>query len=207
VQVRVTERPDDGDPVSAVSLPVTVAAGQFDAPTPTISGTPKAGQTLQAGTGAWSPAPEAVAYQWLRNGVPIAAATSWIYVVQGADAGARISVQVTGVSAGYATALVTSDAVEIAPVVVLKTLKHPRPKVRGALETGHRLHVVVGAWKPRPKLHYQWLVGGTKVKGATRATFKLPRSARGKRVTVQVTGTLSGYRSVTVTSTPTGRVK
>jgi hypothetical protein len=207
VQVKVTEQPSGGSAVSAVSLPITVSAGQFVAPNPVITGTPKVGQTLRAGTGTWSPAPEALGYQWLRNGIPIATATSASYVLQKSDAGAQLRVQVYGVSTGYATALVASGVVKVAPIVVLKTLRHTRPKIRGTVRVGRRLHVVVGSWKPNPRLHYQWLVAGKRVSGATKATFKLPRSAKGKKVTVRVTATLTGYRSVTVASVATGRVK
>jgi hypothetical protein len=207
VQVQVTEQPATGDPVSAASAPVTVAAGQFIAPTPTITGTASSGHTLTAGAGSWLPAPQAMAFQWLRNGVPVSGATSRTYLLTNADAGSQIRVEVDGVSDGYASVLVTSGAVKIAALPVIRTFSHGVPRIGGTLKAGRKLHVVLGAWKPSPHLSYQWLVAGKKVRGATHATFRLPRSARGKKVRVRVAATRSGYHTVIVTSAPTRRVK
>ena len=46
---------------------------------PTISGTPEYAATLTADPGQWSPAASAYAFQWLRDGQPIAQATSSTY--------------------------------------------------------------------------------------------------------------------------------
>jgi hypothetical protein len=207
VQVQVTEQPATGDPVSAASAPVTVAAGQFIAPTPTITGTASSGHTLVAVVGSWLPAPQAMAFQWLRNGVPVSGATGKTYLLSNADAGAKVSVEVDGVSDGYASILVVSGTVKVAPLPVIRSFSHTTPKVGGTLKVGRKLHVVLGTWKPSPHLAYQWLVAGKKVRGATHATYRLPRSARGKKVRVTVTATLTGYHTVIVTSAPSGRVK
>lgn len=69
---------------------------------PTISGTVRAGSTLTANPGQWSPKP-AFAYEWARNGVAIPGATKASYVVTSADVGARITVGVFGRKALYST--------------------------------------------------------------------------------------------------------
>ncbi|KKI22127.1 MULTISPECIES: cell wall-binding repeat-containing protein [unclassified Leucobacter] len=71
-------------------------------PVPTISGTVRAGSTLTADPGQWSPKP-AFAYEWARNGVAIPGATKASYVVTSADVGARITVGVFGRKALYST--------------------------------------------------------------------------------------------------------
>ncbi len=78
-------------------------------PRPSIDGTPEVGRTLKVVTGAWSPAP-AFGYRWLRDGAPIAGATSSAYDVTVADLNASISVEVVGRLSGYATRTVVSGS-------------------------------------------------------------------------------------------------
>ncbi|UYK38685.1 PPC domain-containing protein [Microbacterium terricola] len=72
--------------------------------TPTVSGTVKVGKTLTVKPGTWKPAPVALSYQWLRNGKPIAKATTASYKLTTADRGKKISVRVTGRKSTYLTA-------------------------------------------------------------------------------------------------------
>jgi uncharacterized protein (DUF2141 family) len=67
---------------------------------PTLTGTPKLGQTLTCSTGTWANNPTAYTYAWLREGTPIAGQTGSTYVVQSADVGHSISCQVTAGNAG-----------------------------------------------------------------------------------------------------------
>jgi hypothetical protein len=79
-------------------------APQNTAP-PAIAGRPQVGQTLQASTGTWTGTPATFAFQWLRcnaTGVAcsaISGATAGTYVVQAADMGLTLRVQVTATSA------------------------------------------------------------------------------------------------------------
>ena len=75
---------------------------------PTIKGKAQVGKTLTAVAGTWGPAPVALTYQWLRNGVPIAGATGSKYKLKNKDKGKKISVRVTGAKAGYTSATATS---------------------------------------------------------------------------------------------------
>jgi hypothetical protein len=69
--------------------------------TPTISGTAKVNKTLTARTIGWM-ASLTYNYRWLRNGAPIAGATSSTYKLKSADKRKRISVEVTATRLGYA---------------------------------------------------------------------------------------------------------
>jgi hypothetical protein len=74
---------------------------------PEVSGTAKAGETLQVTSGSWPAAPR-YTYQWLRDGRTITGATGRSYQLAAADAGHRIAARVTATSTGYAPGTATS---------------------------------------------------------------------------------------------------
>ncbi|MFB9620520.1 choice-of-anchor M domain-containing protein [Brooklawnia cerclae] len=80
---------------------------------PSISGTPAVGGVLTASEGGWTPAPDSVSYQWLRDGHPVTGATGATYTPGVADAGATISAAVTLVAQGYEDAVATTEGVVI----------------------------------------------------------------------------------------------
>ena len=98
---------------------------------PVISGSSKLGSLLSCSTGSWtgetlslslgSPLTSPFTYQWLRNGLAIAGATSSTYVVQSADLATGLVCQVTAsVEAGSASTSSTTFLVP-KPVPVVKT--------------------------------------------------------------------------------------
>ncbi|MFC6343455.1 M4 family metallopeptidase, partial [Nocardioides hankookensis] len=98
---------------AAVSIPAPVEPGEKTLTTavPTLSGTFAVGSKVTAAPGAWKAGTAPVtsfSYQWLRNGVPVAGATSPTYAVTAADARTRLSVQVTGSYPTYTTATALS---------------------------------------------------------------------------------------------------
>ena len=89
-----------------------------------------------------------------------------------------------------------------APPVVTRTLTAAKPVVTGSHKVGKTLRAKTGAWKPSAvKLSYQWLRNGTAIKGQTKSSYKLVKSDRRKKISVRVTGKLSGYTTVSRTST------
>lgn len=104
----------------------TVQAKPFaTVPAPTIdNAAPKPGDRLTASVADWSPAAE-LAWQWLRDGEPIAGATGPWHAVTDADLGHALSVRVTGTRAGYADRSVESPAT--AKVQAPKVDDPPKP--------------------------------------------------------------------------------
>ncbi|WP_025134054.1 hypothetical protein [Leucobacter sp. PH1c] len=172
------------------------------APTPTISGTSKVGAKLTAAPGAWKPAPVALSYQWLRNGAAISGATKSSYTLTKADGGAKISVRVTGKKSGYVTTAKTSGTRSIP-----KVLGAAKPKISGSALAGSKLTVNRGTWTSGTKLSTQWLRNGAVIRGATGTSYTLGGADIGKRITVRVVGTKSGYSTATQTSAATAAVK
>ena len=81
-----------------------VAPAKFAVATdPTISGTPRPGQTLRADVGAVTPAASRTTVTWLRDGTPIAGATHATYVATPADIGHVIGAKVRYARPGYTT--------------------------------------------------------------------------------------------------------
>jgi hypothetical protein len=129
---------------------VTVTEGTLVPGAPATIAGPKdveVGTTLTASPGTFSPEPTAVDYQWLRDGVEIAAASPAVaarsrmavaavgsasYTTTEADAGTSISVRVTATRDGYAAAVSTSDAVSVSAAAVVVPAPQPAPAVPGA---------------------------------------------------------------------------
>jgi subtilisin family serine protease len=95
--------------VSRTSAPLAKVVSKVIIGTaPTITGSGVVGQKLTAVPGAWSPAPVAFKYVWMRDGVAIARATTSAYTPTSADSGKTLTVSVTGTKAGYAPSTRTS---------------------------------------------------------------------------------------------------
>jgi hypothetical protein len=92
-------------PVTAAPPPPVLAV---TAGAPTVTGKAVVGKKLTAHAGSWAPAGVTLAYQWLRNGTPIAGATGSTYKLTKKDKGKKISVRVTGSKSGLSPASATS---------------------------------------------------------------------------------------------------
>jgi hypothetical protein len=130
MRVRVTATNADGsnsaqsDQTAVVAAATSSAAPKNTAP-PTISGTPKVGQTLTADPGSWSGNPTSFAYQWQRCDADVVACSSVVgatgktYGVSVADLGYRLRVVVKAQNdKGSATANSAITTV-VAPALVI----------------------------------------------------------------------------------------
>ncbi|MCJ1705922.1 hypothetical protein [Rathayibacter sp. VKM Ac-2926] len=185
--------------VTKTSAAVTVkAALQTLMPTPTITGTKTVGATLTAQTGTWD-AGTTLTYQWKKNGgAYITGATAKTYVLKGSDAGATLTVSVTSTKPGYSPATKTSATTA---AIAAGTLTSATPTISGTAAAGQTLTAAPGAWGPSPVTYaYQWKRGTTVISGATGATYTATAADVGASLTVAVTGSKTGYTSVTKSS-------
>ncbi|MGO9247849.1 MAG: hypothetical protein ACLQQB_10730 [Solirubrobacteraceae bacterium] len=103
---------------------------------PVAGGTPAVGSTLTCTKGSWTGGPTpAFAYEWLRNGSPIAGASANTYVVQSADQGTGLSCAVTATNEyGHTTA--TSNTLTVpflspsTTTTIVTTAPAPKPEVK-----------------------------------------------------------------------------
>ncbi|MDA0180378.1 hypothetical protein OJ997_08725 [Solirubrobacter phytolaccae] len=151
------------------------------APAPVIDvASPKPGDRLTASVADWSPTVD-LAWQWLRDGQPIAGATSPWYVATDADLGHALSVRATGRLAGHADRSVESPATAKvqAPTV------QEQPKVDPPKEQVSR------------RVSAKYRVAVTASKGKTlKLTVSAPGFAAGQlpvRVTLKVAGVKQAY--------------
>lgn len=206
VSVTVTgSRPGYASVAKTSAATGDVAKGTLASATPRISGEPRVGAVLKAVPGTWGPDGVGLGYQWKRAGKPIEGATAATYTVQAADAGATLSVTVTGTLPGYTTVAKTSAATA---KVAKGTLTGATPKITGERTVGEVLKAVPGSWGPDGvELGYQWFSGNDRIAGATSASLKLTKAMRGHTVSVRVVGRLAGYEPLAKKSAKTGLVR
>ena len=207
VSVRVTAKPNGYPPATVTSgSTVSIAPGTFLPETaPAIAGTAKVGYTLTAVNGTWWPSATGYGYRWLRNASGIGGATAATYKPTAADVGAKLTVEVTVVRAGYTKAVRTSGP--SATVLAGTFTNTVAPKVSGTAKVGYALTAVNGTWSPTPTGYgYRWLRNGSGIGGATAATYKPTAADVGTKLTVEVTVVRAGYTKTVRTSGPSPTV-
>ncbi len=176
-----------------------------NAPAPVISGTPQVTQTLTAAAGTWTPGSFGLRYQWYRGGAPIAGAIATKYTLTPADAGAAVTVVVTGTRPGYTT--VVRAATPTGVVARAKLGATPTPKITGKPTVGESLTSLPGTWSPGPvPLTYQWYRGTTAIPGANNPSYAVQAADRGAKLTVVVTSAKPGYETIARASGATAAV-
>ncbi|KRC64258.1 hypothetical protein ASE12_05445 [Aeromicrobium sp. Root236] len=194
-----TVAPSSARPVAAVSSSTP----------PSITGTPQAGLTLTVRPGVWSPTDATLTYRWLSGttskSLVATGGTTTTYVVRAADVGKRLVVEVTGSKSGY-TSLVRSSSMT-ATVVAAATITPGQVSIEGSPVVDSTLTAASGTWAPAGlTFGYQWLTDSVAVSGATATTYTPGAGDLGKRVSVRVTGSKTGYPSVSATSAPSAVV-
>lgn len=165
---------------------------------PTVTGTAALGNTLTARANQWAPTPVTLSYQWKRDGVAISGVGATTYKIASADIGKKITVTVSGKKTGYTTQSRTSPATT---AVTAKYFAAKAPVVTGTVQAGKTLTAAVGNWVPSPDTYkYVWKRSGVVISGATAKSYLLTGSDVGKKLTVTVSGTRSGYKQLTLTS-------
>jgi hypothetical protein len=174
-------------------------------PVPTISGTVRVGSTLTAREGTWSPLGVEIAYQWKRGTSNIVGATTSTYDLVAADAGATISVVVTGTLEAYTEVSKTSLPTAAVAMGIFTTA--PAATVSGLLTVGKTLTATDGIWAPSATIAYQWYRQTGRrapvlISGATSSTYVLTAADSATQVTVATIASRSGYSPKTVFSSP-----
>jgi hypothetical protein len=178
--------------VTTIAPDATAVAGS----TPTISGTVKVGDTVSAKAGAWTTAGVTLTYAWTAIGLDKVLGTSKSLTVPASAAGRPLSLTVTGSVSTFAPTSLSSDTT----TVVGKTLRTATPTISGTAKNGKTLTIHKGSWTSGTKFAYQWDLAGVAISGATKSTYKVVAADEGQKITVELTGSKSGYTTKTKTS-------
>jgi hypothetical protein len=149
----------------------------------TANPNPATGTVLSCQTGTWTPSSgsliPALTFQWLRDGVAIAGATSATYALAAADQGHAVQCQVTATNSAAASTAVAAPVVAApAPAVAPPAPTAPlaasaRPTVSGTgavVGTSTRTCAVPASWSGSPTYGFQWLRNGVAIVDAADAT-------------------------------------
>ncbi|GAB2469749.1 hypothetical protein GCM10027063_07640 [Promicromonospora xylanilytica] len=185
-------------PATATSEPTAVVApGAIKATNPGINGAVRVGSTLRALSGSWTSGTR-FKYQWKVNGAAISGATGFTFVPRWSDRGKQLTVTVTGTRAGYVGASRTSAA----KAVGFGVFAQGRPRVVGQPAPGATLRVSAPPSSPSATTtSYQWRVDGWPLRKATKSSFVIPSTWKGRSISVSVTRKRAGFTTKTATST------
>jgi hypothetical protein len=187
----------------SVQLNLPAAETWVQAGLPVIAGTAAVGDTLTINPGTWGPGTVTLTYQWYADGSPIRGATGRTLVLGKAEFGKVIAADVTGSEPGDIASDVFTPAVG---PVAKGTTKSSVPVITGTARVGRTLTVVVGSWTAGTGFRYQWYANGRPIASTTGVSLKLAKAERGEQIRVAVTGTRTGYTTVTRVSAPTSPV-
>jgi uncharacterized protein YxjI len=189
---------------AAVNLTAQVLAQRsLGVTTTAIKGTPAWGQVVQAKAQTLG----------LATGLKATHAYTWITETELLATGAKLTVPNV---AGEALYVVTeTSATGVRPTYSVAraygtVLGKPAPKltfkIKGTAKVGSTLKVVKPSGAKGWKLTYKWLRGGKAIAKATKASYKLTSKDKGKKISVKVTYTKSGYQTGKATSAKTKAV-
>ncbi|HEX5929648.1 MAG TPA: hypothetical protein VFY48_09665 [Solirubrobacterales bacterium] len=166
------------------SLPLATAP-------PTLAGTPEAGQTLTCEKGTWSSS-SSFAYQWLRNGDAIGAATSSEYTLTAAEEGKAVQCQVSGANSEGTVAAASSRLVVAPAPGTAPPSRLTAGTIDGTPEAGQTLTCEKGTWTGSPTFAYQWLRDGAAIGAATSSEYTLTAADAGKALQCRIAATNAG---------------
>lgn len=186
------------------SLPIPAAPEQQLGATsqPALAGTAKVGRTITVSDPRWNTDGVQHAYQWLRDGAPITAATTAAYLLTPADLGRAVTATVTGTKHGFTSATVDTDPVT--PAVGDAIVPSLQPRLTGTPAPGQTLTATPGTWGTgeTPTFGYQWLRDGTVLAGLSGATYVVTAADLGRTLALRVTATRAAYAPGVFTTAP-----
>ena len=92
------------------------------------------------------------------------------------------------------------------PVPLSDMILEKAPKISGSVKVGGKVSVGSGWWPDPFTYRYQWKSNGVAIKGATGETYTIPAAQAGKRLTVTMWVTRTGFHPASATSPSTGVV-
>lgn len=194
ISVLVSYTDGQGSDEQVVSTSTAVVAGINDSPVGDVlvSGTAEENQILSADTSAVADDDGlgAFDYQWLRDGVEVVGADSDTYLLDDADVGTTLAVQISYLDGQGTGERLTS--VVTAVVTNINDAPTGSVQISGTLEEDQTISADTSAIADDDGLgsyRYQWLADGEEIAGATGASYTLGDADVGVVMSVQVSYT------------------
>lgn len=170
--------------IGSTYLTAVTKIGDPNAATVGISGSAILGKTIKATVSGATLSPAVYAYQWYRNGAPLAGQDGSSYTITKKDLGKSIRVGVTSVVQGHLDAIIPSAEV-IAKDKTALTASVSAKSISTKTKLTVRVSAVKGDSKLKPSGKYRVYYTATKyktvkVKGTKTATVTLPKLSKGK---------------------------
>lgn len=193
-----------------VSSNEPVVGPQLKAAKPVVTGTVKQGSTLTATPAAWNQAGVATSYQWFEEWggyeYALKGATKSTYKIPAVEAGAKLSVKVTGTKSGFQSATIESSVTKAVPY--LKMTLSAAPKLSGTFKVGKTVKAKAGKFSQKGvQIFYVWNANGKPFAGTEKGSVKLTKLQKGKKITVTSYGYKPGYAQISKTSKASKKVK
>ena len=217
IKVRVTFTDDGGNDETLTSAPTGAVAPKPNTQatgTPTINGTAQVGETLTTDTSGIEDDDglDAVTFnfQWLAGNAHIGGATRSSYTTAEADEGLVIQVRVTFTdNAGNDEMLTSTATAAVTPKP--NTPATGQPSITGTAEVGETLTADTSRIEDDDGLdavtfNFQWLAGGTDIRGATRSSHTIAEADEGLVIQVRVSFTDDTGNDEILTSVATAAV-
>lgn len=143
--------------------------------------------------GDWGPGTVKKTWQWNVNGKAVSGATTQSFRIPASafsDVGSTITVTETGSESGYSSVSQTSGETEF--VVGFNFDVEGSVTVSGSALVGHTLKAVLPTYSPKPTtIKYEWIINS--VVKSTSSSYKVPASAAGQHITLEIFASKSGY--------------
>jgi hypothetical protein len=153
---------------------------------PVIDGSGKAGKQLVRNSGGeWvrEPSEHQRAYQWLRDGIPIAGANGTKYMTLRADVGSDIRLEVTSVN-DDGTTIENSNLVALTEAVAVNLTP---PVLAGSGAVGSTLHCSPGEWEGPGAYAFTWKADGIEFPTDKANQYTVAAEDVGKSIVCEVT--------------------
>jgi predicted RNA-binding protein with TRAM domain len=130
-------------------------------------------------------------YQWFRDGVEVPFEVGKFYEVKAQDVGKLLGVRVSVTRQGFEGSFAIVNLTKVIPGP--KITKFSTPKIEGKPNVGQTISVNVGTWLSYTKFQFQWFKNGQPIENANSKTLGLRIEDFGRDISVQVTGTKTGF--------------
>ena len=166
----------------------------FESP-PSVNGDFQVGSILR---GSFSPSVVGAtsSIEWLRNGIPIPGENSSLYRILGSDLKSTLALRISLSHSGYNQYSETTPGESVQLGVFLPKTK---PAIKGLVKASKLVTVSCPLWKTGVKVSYDWYVDGKLFQRTSAGKIVVPNRV-GRKLSVKVTQSLPGYRTVSATS-------